>query len=64
MPYKDEGSSSKPVYREEKILVSLSEAIKPQGTDQKNTLKFLHSSTGVNVEILLFQLLWLEVPLL
>ena len=41
VPYKDEGSSSKPVYGEEKILVSLSKAIIPQGTDQKNALQFV-----------------------
>ena len=41
VPYKDEGCSSKPVCGEEKILVSLSEAIIPQGTDQKNALQFV-----------------------
>lgn len=41
VPYKDEGCSSKPVCGEDKILVSLSEAIIPQGTDQKNALQFL-----------------------
>ena len=39
--YKDEGCSSKPVCGEEKILVSLSEAIIPQGTDQKKALQFV-----------------------
>ena len=39
--YKDEGCSSKPVCGEEKILVSLSEAIIPQDTDQKNALQFV-----------------------
>ena len=41
VPYKDEGCSSKPVCGEDKILVSLSEAIIPQGTDQKNALQFV-----------------------
>ena len=41
VPYKVEGCSSKPVCGEEKILVSLSEAIIPQGTDQKNALQFV-----------------------
>ena len=41
MPYKGEGSSRKPVCEEEKILVSLSQAIIPQGTDEKNALQFV-----------------------
>ena len=41
VPYKDEGCSSKPVCGEEKILVSLSEAIIPQGTDQKKAVQFV-----------------------
>ena len=36
-----EGSSGKPVRVEEKILVSLSEAIIPQDTDDKNALQFV-----------------------
>ena len=39
--FKDEGCSYKPVFGEEKILVSLSEAIIPQGIDQKNSLQFV-----------------------
>ena len=41
VPYIGEGSSCEPVCEEEKILVSLSEAIIPQGTDQKNALQFV-----------------------
>ena len=41
VPYKGEGNSSKPVSEEEKIVVSLSEAIIPQGTVDKNALKFV-----------------------
>ena len=41
VPYKDDGCSSKPVCGEEKILVSLSEAIIPQGTDQKKAVQFV-----------------------
>ena len=41
VPYIGEGSSREPVCEEEKILVSLSEAIIPQGTDQKNALQFV-----------------------
>lgn len=41
MPYKDEGSSLRPVCEDEKILVSLSEAIIPQDTDKKNALEFV-----------------------
>ena len=40
-PQKCEGSSRKPVCVEEKILVFLSEAIIPQGTDEKNALQFV-----------------------
>ena len=39
--YKGEGSSRKQVCEEEKILVSLSEAIIPQGTDEKKALQFV-----------------------
>ena len=38
MPYVGKGNSYKPVCDEEKIFVSLSEAIKPQSTDEKNAL--------------------------
>ena len=38
MPYAGKGNSYKPVCDEEKIFVSLSEAIKPQSTDEKNAL--------------------------
>ena len=41
VPYKGGGTSYKPVCEEEKILVSLSEAIIPQGTDEKNALQFV-----------------------
>ena len=41
VPYKDEGSSLRPVCEDEKMLVSLSEAIIPQGTDEKNALQFV-----------------------
>ena len=38
MPYTGEGNSYKPVCDEEEISVSLSEAIKPQTTDESNAL--------------------------
>ena len=38
MPYAGKGNSYKPVCDEEKIFVSLSEAIKPQSTDEKDAL--------------------------
>ena len=38
MPYTGEGNSYKPVCDEEEISVSLSEAIKPQTTDERNAL--------------------------
>ena len=41
MAYIGEGSSVRPVCEEEKILVSLSEAIIPQDTDEKNALQFV-----------------------
>ena len=41
VPYIGEGSSCEPVCEEEKILVSLSEAIIPQSSDEKNALQFV-----------------------
>ena len=41
VPYIGEGISSRPVYEEEKIFVSLSEAIIPQGSEEKKALEFV-----------------------
>ena len=41
VPYIGEGTSLKPICEEEDILVSLSEAIIPQGSDEKNALQFV-----------------------
>ena len=41
VPYIGEGTSLKPICEEENILVSLSEAIIPQGSDEKNALQFV-----------------------
>ena len=41
VPYIGEGTSLRPVCEEEKIFVSLSETIIPQGSDEKNALQFV-----------------------
>ena len=41
VPYIGEGNSLEPICGEEKILVSLSDAIIPQGSDEKNSLRFV-----------------------
>ena len=41
VPYIGEGTSLRPVCEKEKIFVSLSETIIPQGSDEKNALRFV-----------------------